>query len=134
MGNFGDYLANEILDHIFGKGAYTPPTIYVALSTAAPGDDGSTIAEPSGGSYARKSTSGSDWAAASARALSNAAALEFAEATGSWGTITHFALYDAASGGNFLGWGALGTSKAIASGDTARFAIGDLDVELSASA
>jgi hypothetical protein len=134
MGNFSTVLANELLDHLFGKGAYTPPTIYVALSTAAPGDTGATIAEPSGGSYARKVTAASDWNAASSRATSNAAAIEFAAATDSWGTITHFALFDASSGGNFLGWGALTASKTIGSGDTARFAIGDLDVSFAASA
>jgi hypothetical protein len=39
---------NEILDHLFGKGSYTPPTIYVALSTADPTDAGTGIAQPSG--------------------------------------------------------------------------------------
>jgi hypothetical protein len=134
MGNFSTVLANELLDHLFGKGDYTPPTIYVALSTAAPGDTGSTIAEPSGGSYARKVTAASDWAAASSRATSNAADIEFAEATDSWGTVTHFALFDADEDGTFLGWGQLTSSKTISSGDAARFKTGELDVSYAASA
>ena len=60
MGGFSDYWENKILDHIFGKGSYTPPTIYVGLSTADPTDDGSGLAEPSGNGYARKQTSASD--------------------------------------------------------------------------
>jgi len=130
MGSFSDYWENEILDHIFGKGSYTPPTIYVALSTADPTDDGSGLSEPSGNGYARGQTSPSDWNAASGGALDNANEIAFNEATGSWGTITHFALMDAVSGGNMLAHGALSQSKTIGSGDTAKFAAGDLDVSL----
>ena len=130
MGSFADYWENEILDHLFGKGSYTPPTIYVGLSTADPTDDASGVAEPSGNAYARVQTAGSDWNVASGGAIDNANDINFPEATGSWGTITHFALFDATSGGNMLAHGSLNTSKAIDSGDTARFAAGDLDVTL----
>ena len=100
MAGFSDYWENEILDHLFDKGWYTPPaTIYIALSTADPGDDGAGTAEPAGGSYARSERSNMDWAAASGGAVSNADAVEFAQATAPWGTITHFALYDAVVGG-----------------------------------
>jgi len=130
MGSFADYWENEILDHIFGKGSYTPPTIYVGLSTADPTDDGSGLAEPTGNAYARVSTLAADWNVASGGALDNANDITFSEATGSWGTITHFALFDAATGGNMLAHGALSASKAIGSGDVAKFAAGDLDVSL----
>jgi len=130
MGSFSDYWENEILDHIFGKGSYTPPTIYVGLSTADPTDDGSGLAEPTGNAYARVSTVAADWDVASGGALDNANDITFPEATGNWGTVTHFALFDAVTGGNMLAHGALGASKAIGSGDTAKFAAGDLDVSL----
>jgi len=130
MGSFADYWENEILDHLFGKGSYTPPTIYVGLSTADPTDDASGLAEPSGNSYARVTTAGADWNVASGGAIANANDITFPEATGSWGTITHFALFDAVSAGNILAHGALSVSKPISSGDTAKFASGDLDVTL----
>lgn len=130
MGSFADYWENEILDHLFGKGSYTPPTIYVGLSTADPTDDASGLAEPSGGSYARVATAGADWNVASGGAIANANDITFPEATDSWGTITHFALFDAASAGNMLAHGTLSVSKSISSGDTAKFAAGDLDVTL----
>ena len=111
--------------------AYTQPTnIFVALSTADPTDSGGSIAEPAGGSYARKSTAGADWNAAASGALDNGNAITFAEATASWGLITHFALYDALTVGNMLAHGALTASKTIDNGDTASFAAGDLDVSL----
>jgi hypothetical protein len=89
-----------------------------------------TVREPSGNAYARVSTTGADWNTASGGALDNANDITFPEATGSWGTITHFALFDAATGGNMLAYGALSTPKIIGSGDTAKFAAGDLDVSL----
>lgn len=134
MGNISNYLANELLDHIFGKGTYTPPAnIYVELSTTAPTDSGGNVTPPSGGGYARKQTAPSDWNMAAGRIIDNANAIEFAEASGPWGTISYFTLWDAAEAGNFLGWGALATPKAVDSGDTARFAAGDLNVSFTAS-
>jgi len=130
MGSFSDHWENEILDHVFSKGSYTPPTIYVGLSTADPLDNGSGLAEPSGNGYTRVQTSGASWTTASGGSLSNASDITFPQATGSWGTITHFALFDAASAGNMLAHGALSQSKTITSGDTAKFAAGDLDVTL----
>lgn len=130
MGSFSDYWENEILDHIFGKGSYTPPTIYVGLSTADPLDNGSGLAEPTGNGYARVQTPAADWNAAAGGALDNVNDITFPQATGSWGTITHFALFDTTSGGNILAHGALSASKTIGSGDTAKFAAGDLDVSL----
>ncbi|HCO92985.1 MAG TPA: hypothetical protein DIU00_03390 [Phycisphaerales bacterium] len=130
MGGFSDYWENKILDHIFGKGSYTPPVIYVALSTADPTDDGSGFAEPSGNAYARVQTSASDWNAASGGSLDNAGDITFGQATGSWGTITHFALFDAVTGGNMLAHGALSQPKAIGGSDTAKFEAGDLDISL----
>ena len=130
MGSFADFWENEILDHLFGKGSYTPPTIYVGLSTAEPVDDASGLAEPSGNSYARVATAGVDWNTASGGTINNANDITFPEASGNWGTLTHFALFDAASGGNILAHGSLNVSKSIGSGDTVKFAAGDLDVSL----
>jgi len=133
MGSFGDNLENAVLSHIFGKGDYIPPAhIFIALSTADPTDSGSGIAEPGGGTnYARKSTSPADWNAASGGALDNANAITFVEVSGaSWGTITHFALFDLLTAGSMLAHGALTSPRTIESGDTASFAAGDLDVSL----
>ena len=130
MGGFSDYWENKILDHIFGKGSYTSPTIYVGLSTADPTDVGSGLAEPRGNGYARTQTSASDWNAASNGSLDNSNDITFAQATGSWGTITHFALFDAITAGNMLAHGVLSQSKTIGNSDTARFQAGDLDISL----
>jgi len=130
MGSFSDYWENEILDHLFGKGNYTPPTIYVGVSTADPGDSGAGLTEPSGGGYARRQTMSTDWNAAADGLLDNANTITFNVATGDWGTVTHFALFDAATAGNMLVHGALAQAKVITNGDTLQFVAGDLHVTL----
>jgi hypothetical protein len=122
-----DYLENKLLDHTVGKTAYTMPSVWIGLYTAAPSDAGGGT-EVSGGSYARKATAGTDWTAASAGATSNATVLTFVAATASWGIITHFGLFDAVSAGNLLRWAPVGTPRTISSGDSASFAIGTLNL------
>jgi hypothetical protein len=125
MSAMSDYLENEILDHILGTGSYTmPTTVYVGLATGSFGDDASG-SELTGNNYSRVSAS---FSAASGGTTSNSAAVEFAAATGSWGSVSHFGIFDAASSGNLLIHGAFSAAKTIASGDILRIAAGDLDV------
>jgi hypothetical protein len=130
MSGFSDYWENEILDHLFDKGVYSPPTIYVALSTADPGDDGVAMCEPAGNSYARVATSNADWTSAVGSVVGNADAIEFAQAAGVWGTITHFALYDMGAGGHLLAHGPLDQPITVEVGDRVRFPPGELTVTL----
>lgn len=129
MAGFSNYAEEMVLDHIVGKASFTMPSVWVALSTTEPQEDGTGVTEPSDG-YVRKSTAAADWEDAVGGAIQNANDITFAEASGSWGSITHFALYDAASGGNMLAYSILGAAKTISSGDTPKFAAGDLDITL----
>ncbi len=125
MSAMSDYLENEILDHILGTGAYTmPSTVYVGLSTGSFNDDNSGT-ELTGSNYARESIS---FGAAASGTASNDAAVEFNAATGSWGTISHFGIFDALTSGNLLIHGALTASKVIETGDILKIAIGDMDI------
>lgn len=132
--SFADFLEDELLDHVWSNTAFAPAaTLYVGLSTTTPADDGTNITEPSGGAaYARVAVVNNltNWPAASGGAKANGTSIDFPTATGSWGTVTYFFVADAASGGNIYGSGALSTAKTIDSGDTASFAIGDLDITL----
>jgi len=130
MAGFSDYLEDKVLDHVFGGSAYTAPgTLYVGLFTAAPSDSGGGT-ECSGGSYARKSMPAMAVSGTSPTQATNGAAVEFATATGAWGTVTHVGVFDAASSGNLMAWAALTASKTVASGDVFRFDAGDLDITL----
>jgi len=128
--SFSDYLELKVLDHVFGKAAFAMPTTHIALSTADPLDTGAGLAEPIGGAYARVATSAIDWNAAAAGAISNASALTFPTATGAWGTVTHFAVFDAAVAGNLLASGLLTVAKVVSNGDTLKFDIGQLTATL----
>jgi hypothetical protein len=108
--------------------AYTSPaTVYVGLFTSDPTDAGSGT-EVSGGSYARTAVT---FGAPSNGASTNSAAVEFPQATGDWGTITHIGILDASSSGNLLYHTALDTSKVIQTGDIFKIATGNLSVTLS---
>lgn len=132
--SFGDYLENELLDHVWGNSSYSAPaTLYVGLSTTLPTDAGGNITEPSGANgYARVAVTNNltNWPAAVGGAKSNGSAITFPTATGGWGTVGYFIIMDLASGGNMIGYGSLTNPKTIDSGDTASFAIGDLDITL----
>lgn len=133
MGGLSDWLELELLDHVLKTGDYPVPTnIYLALFVGDPLDTGAGGAEVSGGSYARVVCD--TWDPAAARATENTGAITFAEATGAWGTVDYWGIYDALTGGNFLAHGALAASKIIGSGDNAQFAAGDIDITFSAGA
>src|SRR6185436_1328981 len=137
MSQMSDYLEGQIRAHIFRTASFTKPSVIaIALCTSAPTDasTGATIAEVSGGSYARvtRNPSDSNWSAPDATGglTDNVAAITFPQATANWGTITHVAILDNATlgAGNVLFWGALSVSKVVNSGDTFSFDIGALDI------
>lgn len=126
--SFSNYLETKVLDHVFGATAYTAPaTLYLALHTANPDEDGSG-AEVStvGTAYARQTVAFTT----SGNTTSNTAAVEYPTATASFGTVTHVGVYDASTGGNLLAYAALTSSKAIDTGDVFRVPAGDLDITL----
>jgi len=125
MSAMSDYLENEILDHILRNAAYTPAsTVYIGLSTGSFAD-GNSGTELSGSGYTRKSIA---FDAASGGTTDNTSAIDFPTATGSWGAVSHWGLFDAASSGNLLIHGAFSASKAVATGDILRIAAGELDI------
>lgn len=120
-----NYLEDELIDHILRNAAYSSPAaVYVGLFTAAPGEAGGGT-EVTGGSYAREAVT---FSAPSNGATSNSGDVTFTTASDNWGTVTHFAIFDAVSAGNMLYYGALTTSKVIGTGDTAKFSTGQLQI------
>jgi hypothetical protein len=126
MAGLSDYAENALLNHMLGDGAWTSPTAYVALYTAAPTDAGGGT-EVTGGSYARVTTSGGTWQAPSGGTKTNSAEIAFPTASASWGTVVAVGIFDASSGGNLLAWANLAANKTVGSGETAKFPAGDLD-------
>lgn len=135
MASMTDYLESALCDHILGQGSNSyaqPATVFVALFTSATGDDGTgtEVADPASNSvgYTRIAL-GTTQGTGNVR--SNAADIDFPVATGGdWGTITHGAIYDAATGGNMLLHGALPQSKTILDGEQFKILAGNLTLTL----
>ena len=132
------YLCNKILDYIFGKTTYTPPTtLYFALYTANPtkaGNDGTEVVIGRN-AYARASCTNNttNWNDADSATKTNKTDIVFATPTSAydgngWGTITAVAIFDAATGGNMLEAVILTSSKTVGTGVVVKFKAGNLTV------
>lgn len=126
-----------LLNGVLQDGSYAGyATMWIGLSSTTPTEAGGNFTEPSGGSYARVSTTGADWAAASGTAPATKAtstAKTFPTASADWvsgANLTYFGLFDASTAGNLKWFGALGTAKPVLNGDTASFASGALVLKL----
>jgi hypothetical protein len=130
MSSFTDYTENLALTYLFNTGSVTRPTAwYVGLFTAAPSDTGGGT-EVTGNGYARVSA-GTISGSGTATTFTNAAAIEFAAASGgNWGTIGWAGIYTASTGGTLLAWAPLTTAKAINDGDIFRIPASSLSITL----
>ncbi len=127
MAEMSNYLEGALINAVLRNTAFTSPaTVYLALYTSDPTDaDAGT--EVSGNAYARQSIT---FGAPSNGVSTNSAAIEFPQATGSWGTVAYVGIRDASTAGNLLFHTALDASKTIATGDVFRVAAGSLSVTL----
>jgi hypothetical protein len=127
MAAFSNYLENALINGTLRATSYTAPTtVYVGLFTSDPTDAGSGT-EVSGNAYARQSAT---FAAPSNGASSTNADVQFPQATGTWGTVGWFGIFDALTTGNLMYHGALTASKTIETGDVFKIASGNLTVTL----
>ena len=122
-----NYLENALINATLRNTSYTSPaTVYMGLYTSDP-TDANTGTEVSGGSYARVAVT---MGAPSNGVSTNSAAIEFPQASGSWGTVGWIGILDASTSGNLLYHSPLDVSKTISSGDIFKIAIGSLSVTL----
>ena len=134
MANISNWLETALLRWAFTtvSPGTRPSAWHVGLGTSA--SDAGLTGEPSGNGYARQSVTFSE----SSGTITSAAAITFGPATGSWGTMSHFGVFDAPTGGNLLYWGVIGEDanpatpapKAIASGDSLSFGSGKLTLSV----
>lgn len=128
MAEMSNFLETALINATLRNTSYTSPaTVYVGLYTSDP-TDANTGTEVSGGSYARTAVT---FGAPSNGASTNDAAVEFPQATASWGTVAYIGILDASTSGNLLYHTALDTSKTIDTGDIFKIAVGSLSVTLS---
>jgi hypothetical protein len=141
MSGLSNYLENKLVDQLFRGQPYTfPATLHIGLLTSAPTDVGGGI-EVAGGSYARVAVAGSLANFAGTQAVgsttastgtggttSNNIAINFPTPTAGWGQVTHFGIFDLATGGNLLFHGELTVAKTINQADIVSFPAGSLAV------
>ena len=127
MSAMSNYLETKVLDYVLRDQAdWAPTAVYLALHTADPTDAGSG-AECSGGSYARQAIT-FNAAHATNGTIDNSSDEEFTNMPGC--TVTHIGVWDHASAGNLLFYGAVSASKTVTAGDTISLAAGSLDITL----
>lgn len=120
-----DFLKTNVLNHVLRGVSYSSPaTVYLALFTVAPTDAGGGT-EVTGGSYSRQTA---EFDAPDDDQVVNSDDILFSVASADWGTVVHFALFDASSSGNMLYHAALTASRTILSGDQLRVPAGQLIV------
>lgn len=127
-GNLSDYAENLLLDWLFSAvGGLTRPTSwYMALHVGPPGENGLAGEIGSGKGYARKPIT---FGVSLGGVKTNNLVADFGPSTAAWGTVTHFSIWDAVSGGNMLAWGTLTSSQAVQlSGKNLPFQVGTVRV------
>lgn len=124
-----EYFANLVINHMLRAQAHTPPAnMYVAIFKGDPASGGTEV---NGTGYARQVIG---YAAASAKATSNAGLIDFGTAGSDWAAAgteaTHLAVFDASTGGNRYTSNALPAAKVIQTDDPVTIPIGVLDFTL----
>lgn len=129
--SFSNNLEAKVLQHFFGGVQQTAPqSLYAALYVSDP-TESDTGTEVNGSGYTRQQiTFGTVSTSGTKSVVNNTGAITFPQAGGSWGTITHIGIRDAANGGNLLAYTPLPISKTIESGDRVEFPIGAITVTL----
>ena len=124
MSDKSDFHKDRVVNLLRNVSITAPVTVYVALSTTLINDDGTGLTEPVGNGYARTVVIYD----APALGIAQNQLVTFPQATGAWGTITHFAVMDAVTGGNMLYHDNVTASLPVNNLDTARFQPGQLPV------
>lgn len=120
-----NFLENEVLDHILGTASYTAPSnVYLALYTSDPGE-GNTGTELSGNGYSRQLIT---FTTASGGVATNSSEETFTASGGNFGTITHYALFDASTSGNMLMYAPLTTPRTVSDGESLRVPVGAISI------
>jgi len=117
------YLKNKVLNHVLRNTSYSAPSsVWVGLY-------GSNSVELSGYGYGRVEAPSFN-ISASGSAI-NSADIIYSQASGSWGTITGFGIYDASTDGNLLFTSPISNTRYVDINDTFFIQEGNMSVTLS---
>ena len=125
------YFLNLVADNVFRKDTSPaiPTTYYVGLSTTTPAEDGTGVTEPTKAA-GYKRVAASNLSPAVDGLVTNSSAISFDEPTANWGTITHFMIFDAPSGGKLLMFGELSPHRTIEDSTTMTIKKGAIELSV----
>lgn len=135
MSAFSNHLEQALINATLRGGSYSGGPVYVALFTTDPTDAG-TGSEVSDSAYARQQchtttpSDGWDVPHASEGYTSNSKQITFPAIVDGQVSVTHWAIYDAETGGNLLYHAALTNPKTLDPSDVLSFPVGALKVTL----
>lgn len=119
-----NYLENALLNAVFNATTYTSPTtVYVKLHTGSPGEDATSNAA------AETTRQAASFGAASGGTIATDADTAWTSVSNTE-TYSHISIWDAASGGNPLAYGALSASVPVTAGGDFTIPSGQLTVSL----
>ena len=108
------YFLNCIMGNVFQTklSPGLPSKVYLGLSSSAPDVDGSGATEPlASAGYSRVELNSLD--VPTNGVITNKSEISFPESSASWGTVTHFVLYDAPVNGNLLMFNVLSQARRV---------------------
>lgn len=108
--SISNYLENKLLDTLRAQ-SFSVSTVYLALHTGDPGEDGTANAA------ANTSRQTVSFSTAASGSLASSAAVTWTSVPNTE-TYSHWSAWDASSSGNCLWSGALSSSAAVTAGDT----------------
>ena len=138
MSAASNYTENNVINTLLRGSAFpVPAKVYLSLHTADPADVGSAeVATANWPSYVRKDSANGDtnanaWSAPVDGVSSNTKQVLYPSHNGASAVaITHFGLWDAANGGNFLAGAALYSPRTLNPGDVFVFDVSSLTVRM----
>ena len=120
-----NYLRGKVTDHVLRNVSYTSPTtVYVSLHTSDPTVNGTAGTEISAAWYARQPAAFS--VQVTAGQTTNSGTITYPGVATSAVTVTHFAIWDAATLGNMLEFAPLSASKTFSITDVPSWLPGQL--------
>ena len=108
------HFLDRVAGNLFGtkKSPAIPSNYYIGLSITEPTMSGANVSEPSvSAGYHRVLLN--SLSEPLNGVVTNNANINFDESTSSWGTVTHFVIYDSEEGGNLLMYGSLSTPRVV---------------------
>ena len=126
------YFLNQVMGNVFGtkNDPALPTEYYIGLATTSPTVAGANDGEPSfsGTGYARVRLS--SLSEPENGIIRNNEAINFNESITNWGTVSHYTVYDAETGGNLLFYGQLSEARTIEANTILTIKAGELSIQL----